>query len=170
MFSVFLGLQILVLRSQRSQSRVSTPVPTKFHQELWDPAGGGCSITRLSSPSVPRDHCWELGALLPQEPGARFSSRVVLFYPPKCPCSGRVVLLQWTLDFLAGSCSAAVFEEFLLVECSQCSVPAVGFIARCCQRIQAVARRGSTNLVQRSSVAPEMITRLLYFFHLVSGF
>lgn len=34
-----------MLRGQRSQSRVSTPVPTKFRQELWDPAGGCCGIT-----------------------------------------------------------------------------------------------------------------------------
>lgn len=39
-----------------------------------------------------REPCRELGELLLQEPGARFSSRVVLFYPPKRPCSRRVVL------------------------------------------------------------------------------
>lgn len=54
----------------------------------------------LSARTWYQEPCWELGTLLPQEPGARFSSRVVLFYPPKRPCSRRGVLLQWTLNFL----------------------------------------------------------------------
>lgn len=120
-----------------------------------------------------REPCWELAALLPEEPGARFSSRVVLFYPPKHRCSGRVALLQWTLDFWAGPAalqhlkssywSSAHSLQFQRSASwrgigSIVGLPTVSIeTALCCERIQLEDRRSSTNLVQRSSVALEMI-------------
>lgn len=54
----------------------------------------------------------------------------LFYFTPKTSLLQEGCTTSMDLDFLGGSCSAAVFEEFLLVECSQCSVPAAGFMAK----------------------------------------